>query len=151
MKLTIDRNALMRALSHVQAVVERRNTIPILSNILMEAEGDRLRLTATDLDIDTTGIAMLNGIIDKVSDDAINASSIAVHQEARVLIRPHVIGTRSRCLRKRSVAIDRVDVREPDVGSDPMGQRLRPLDDPAGKLSHIDVVRFEHGCASVES
>ena len=42
MKLTIDRNALMRALSHVQAVVERRNTIPILSNILMVAEGDRL-------------------------------------------------------------------------------------------------------------
>ncbi len=35
MKLTIDRNALMRALSHVQAVVERRNTIPILSNILL--------------------------------------------------------------------------------------------------------------------
>jgi DNA polymerase-3 subunit beta len=52
MKLTIDRNALMRALSHVQSVVERRNTIPILSNILMEAEGDRLSLTATDLDIE---------------------------------------------------------------------------------------------------
>ena len=57
MKLTIDRNALMRALSHVQAVVERRNTIPILSNILMEAEGDRLRLTATDLDIEATDAA----------------------------------------------------------------------------------------------
>ena len=52
MKLTIDRNALMRALSHVQAVVERRNTIPILSNILLQAEGDRLQLTATDLDIE---------------------------------------------------------------------------------------------------
>ena len=57
MKLTIDRNALMRALSHVQAVVERRNTIPILSNILLEAEGDRLRLTATDLDIEATDAA----------------------------------------------------------------------------------------------
>ena len=57
MKLTIDRNALMRALSHVQAVVERRNTIPILSNILMEAEGDRLSLTATDLDIEATDAA----------------------------------------------------------------------------------------------
>jgi DNA polymerase-3 subunit beta len=57
MKLTIDRNALMRALSHVQAVVERRNTIPILSNILMHAEGDRLSLTATDLDIEATDAA----------------------------------------------------------------------------------------------
>jgi len=57
MKLTIDRNALMRALSHVQAVVERRNTIPILANILMQAEGDRLILTATDLDIEATDAA----------------------------------------------------------------------------------------------
>ena len=52
MKLTIDRNALMRALSHVQAVVERRNTIPILSNVLLQAEGGALVLTATDLDIE---------------------------------------------------------------------------------------------------
>ncbi len=57
MKLTIDRNALMRALSHVQAVVERRNTIPILSNILLQAEGGRLSLTATDLDIEATDAA----------------------------------------------------------------------------------------------
>ncbi|MEZ5939346.1 MAG: DNA polymerase III subunit beta [Hyphomonadaceae bacterium] len=54
MKLTIDRNALMRALSHVQSVVERRNTIPILSNILLSAHGDRLKLTATDLDLEAT-------------------------------------------------------------------------------------------------
>jgi len=54
MKLTIDRNALMRALSHVQAVVERRNTIPILANVLLQAEGSSLSLTATDLDIEAT-------------------------------------------------------------------------------------------------
>jgi DNA polymerase-3 subunit beta len=57
MKLTIDRNALMRALSHVQAVVEKRNTIPILANILMQAEADSLRLTATDLDIEASDSA----------------------------------------------------------------------------------------------
>lgn len=57
MKLTIDRNMLMRALSHVQAVVERRNTIPILANVLLQAEGDRLKLTATDLDIEATDAA----------------------------------------------------------------------------------------------
>ena len=39
MKLTIERGALLNALGHVQNVVERRNTIPILSNILVEATG----------------------------------------------------------------------------------------------------------------
>ncbi len=57
MKLTIDRSALIRALSHVQAVVERRNTIPILSNVLMHAEGETLTLTATDLDIEASDAA----------------------------------------------------------------------------------------------
>jgi DNA polymerase-3 subunit beta len=57
MKLTIDRNALMRALAHVQAVVERRNTIPILANVLLSAEGGKLSLTATDLDIEATDAA----------------------------------------------------------------------------------------------
>ncbi len=52
MKLTIERSALLNALGHVQNVVERRNTIPILSNILMEASKGTLRLTATDLDIE---------------------------------------------------------------------------------------------------
>jgi len=51
MKLTIERADLMRALAHVQSVVERRNTIPILANVLLEADGDQLRLTATDLDL----------------------------------------------------------------------------------------------------
>lgn len=54
MKLTIDRGALIKALSHVQNVVERRNTIPILSNVLLEADGAALRLTATDLDIEAS-------------------------------------------------------------------------------------------------
>ncbi|MBY0564892.1 MAG: DNA polymerase III subunit beta [Hyphomonadaceae bacterium] len=52
MRLTIERSALLKALNHVQSVVERRNTIPILSNVLMSAQGDTLRLTATDLDIE---------------------------------------------------------------------------------------------------
>ena len=51
MKLTIERAVLLTALSHVQSVVERRNTIPILSNVLLEADGEHLALTATDLDI----------------------------------------------------------------------------------------------------
>ena len=52
MKATIERATLLRSLGHVQSVVERRNTIPILSNVLIEAsEGAGLRLMATDLDL----------------------------------------------------------------------------------------------------
>ncbi len=52
MKATIERATLLKGLSHVQSVVERRNTIPILSNVLLEAqEGGALRLMATDLDL----------------------------------------------------------------------------------------------------
>ncbi|MCR6644988.1 MAG: DNA polymerase III subunit beta [Terricaulis sp.] len=52
MRLTIERAALLKALNHVQSVVERRNTIPILSNVLLQAQGDSLKLVATDLDIE---------------------------------------------------------------------------------------------------
>src|SRR5215218_9513732 len=51
MKLTIERAALLRSLAHVQNVVERRTTIPILSNVKLQAEADRLGLTATDMDL----------------------------------------------------------------------------------------------------
>jgi DNA polymerase-3 subunit beta len=51
MKLTIEKSALFRSLSHVQSVVEKRNTIPILSNVLLEAGDGALGLTATDLDL----------------------------------------------------------------------------------------------------
>lgn len=52
MKVTIERASLLKAMSRVQGVVERRNTIPILGNVLMEAEGEALSLRATDLDIE---------------------------------------------------------------------------------------------------
>jgi len=51
MKATIERAILLKALGHIQSVVERRNTIPILSNVLIEASGDGLKLMATDLDL----------------------------------------------------------------------------------------------------
>jgi len=52
MKATIERATLLKCLSHVQSVVERRNTIPILSNVLIEAASDgTVKVIATDLDL----------------------------------------------------------------------------------------------------
>jgi DNA polymerase III subunit beta len=52
MKLSMERSALLRAMGRAQSVVERRNTIPILSNVLIEADGDQVSFRATDLDIE---------------------------------------------------------------------------------------------------
>jgi DNA polymerase-3 subunit beta len=51
MKIKVERSALMKALSHVQNVVERRNTIPILANVLLRAKDGALTLAATDMEI----------------------------------------------------------------------------------------------------
>src|SRR5579871_4247716 len=50
MEITVSRQELVKELTATQSVVERKTTIPILSNFLIEAEGDRLNITATDLD-----------------------------------------------------------------------------------------------------
>src|SRR3954451_15469729 len=52
MKLTIERAALLKALSHVQSVVERRTAVPILSTVLLRAEAGQLALSATDMDVE---------------------------------------------------------------------------------------------------
>jgi DNA polymerase-3 subunit beta len=69
MKVVIERSALIKTLSHVQSVVERRNTIPILSNVLLEAQDGRLKMTATDLDIQ---------IVDSAEADVINSGKTTV-------------------------------------------------------------------------
>ena len=52
MNLTIERADLLKCLGHVQSVVERRNTIPILSNLKLDAGDGKLSLNATDMDLD---------------------------------------------------------------------------------------------------
>lgn len=52
MKFSIDRSALLRSLAHVQSAVERRNTIPILANVLLKADGNSLSLSTTDMDLE---------------------------------------------------------------------------------------------------
>ena len=54
MKVTLERAALLKSLGHVHRVVERRNTIPILANVLLRAANGRLQLKATDLDLEVT-------------------------------------------------------------------------------------------------
>ncbi len=85
MKITIDRAALMRALNHVQSAVERRTTIPILSNVLLRAEDGELSLSTTDMDLEinenvaanversgatTAPASTLFDIVKKLPDDA---------------------------------------------------------------------------------
>jgi DNA polymerase III subunit beta len=54
MKVTIERSVLLKALGHVHRIVEKRNTIPILSNVLIEAADGSVALKSTDLDLEAT-------------------------------------------------------------------------------------------------
>lgn len=69
MQLTIERGNFLKTLGHVQSVVERRNTIPILSNVQIEAEDGVVSLTATDLDL---------SIIEKTEADVKKSGAITV-------------------------------------------------------------------------
>src|SRR5260221_5579749 len=51
MEFSVSKSALLNELSTTQGVVERKTTIPILSNLLVEAKGNRLNITATDLEL----------------------------------------------------------------------------------------------------
>lgn len=51
MKFSVERSIILRSLGHIQSVVEKRTTIPVLANVKIEAEGAALRLTATDMEI----------------------------------------------------------------------------------------------------
>lgn len=61
MKFTIDRETLLKPLQATQGVVERRQTLPILANVLLAAEKDRLSVTATDMEVELVARAPLSG------------------------------------------------------------------------------------------
>ena len=69
MKISIEKSIIYKSLSHVQSIVEKKNTIPILSNILLEASDTSLILTATDMDISIT---------EKISCSVIENGSVTV-------------------------------------------------------------------------
>lgn len=81
MKISIERGTLLKAVGQAQSVVERRNTIPILANVLIEAEGDAVTFRATDLDIE---------VVDKVPAQvqragASTVSAVTLHEIVRKL------------------------------------------------------------------
>ena len=51
MEVVLDRDAFLKGLQMVQNIVEPRQTLPILANVLLEADGETVRLTATDLEV----------------------------------------------------------------------------------------------------
>ena len=81
MKLSIERATLLRAVSQAQSVVERRNTIPILANVLIEAEGNTVSFRATDLDIEVVDKAPAQ--IERAG--ATTVSAVTLHEIVRKL------------------------------------------------------------------
>ena len=81
MKYAIERAALLKAVAQAQSVVERRNTIPILANVLIEAEGDEVSFRATDLDIEVVDQAPAK--VDRAG--ATTVSAVTLHEIVRKL------------------------------------------------------------------
>ncbi|MEO1460152.1 MAG: DNA polymerase III subunit beta, partial [Pseudomonadota bacterium] len=71
MRVSIERTQLLKAMSRAQGVVERKNTIPILANVLVEAEGGEVSLRATDLDIEV--IERLPAMVEVAGATTVNA------------------------------------------------------------------------------
>lgn len=81
MKISIERAALLKAVGQAQSVVERRNTIPILANVLIEAEGDTVSFRATDLDIEV--LDRTHAAVDRAG--ATTVSAVTLHEIVRKL------------------------------------------------------------------
>jgi DNA polymerase-3 subunit beta len=81
MKISIERATLLRAVAQAQSVVERRNTIPILANVLIEAEGDSVTFRATDLDIEVLDRAPAQ--VEKAGGTTVSA--VTLHEIVRKL------------------------------------------------------------------
>ena len=51
MKFSVNQQDIQKSLNYCQGVIEKRSTLPILSNVLLDASNSKLKLTATDLDV----------------------------------------------------------------------------------------------------
>lgn len=75
MKLTVEQTPLSKALAKVAGIIEKRNTIPILANVMLRAEDDRLTITGTDLDIEA--ITTIAARVDVPGATTINAALLS--------------------------------------------------------------------------
>jgi DNA polymerase-3 subunit beta len=146
MKINVERGALLKALGHVQSVVERRNTIPILSNVLIQAAKGKLTLTATDLDIEiveslpsdvlrngaaTAPAHMLYDIVRKMPDGAQVQAELLAGDSGRLAVSAGSIRFELACLPQE-------DFPQVSAGALPHKFRL----DAADLKSLVDKTRF---------
>ena len=146
MKITAERSALLKALSHVQSVVERRNTIPILSNVMIEAAKGKLKLTATDLDIEiveslpadvlrngaaTAPAHMLYDIVRKLPEGAQVQAELLASEGGRLAVSSGSVRFELACLPKEDF---------PQMAAGALPHRFRLQADDLKRL--IDKTRF---------
>ena len=146
MKINVERGAFLKALSHVQSVVERRNTIPILSNVMIEAAKGQLKLTATDLDIEiveaipadvlrngsaTAPAHMLYDIVRKLPDGAQVQAELLTSEGGRLAVSAGTVRFELACLPKEDF---------PQMAAGALPHRFRLAADDLKRL--IDKTRF---------
>ncbi len=146
MKINVERGAFLKALSHVQSVVERRNTIPILSNVLIEAGKGTLKLTATDLDIEivesipadvlrngsaTAPAHMLYDIVRKLPEGAQVQAELLTSEGGRLAVSAGTVRFELACLPKEDF---------PQMAAGALPHRFRLAADDLKRL--IDKTRF---------
>ena len=74
MKFSVNRDQFLKSLNYCQGVIEKRSTLPILSNVLIEAKNSSLKITATDLDLIFTNL--INNV--KIETEGSTTTSAAV-------------------------------------------------------------------------
>ena len=108
MELVVRKNDLLRELQLFQGIVERKNTIPILANVLMEAKGDEVRFLATDLEVGAAQQVRGDGREGRIADAA-GEEALRDRQVAAGDRRPHRGGQERREGRRRSVRLADAD------------------------------------------
>jgi DNA polymerase-3 subunit beta len=146
MKINVERGAFLKALSHVQSVVERRNTIPILSNVMIEAAKGQVKLTATDLDIEivealpadvlrngaaTAPAHMLYDIVRKLPEGAQVQAELLASEGGRLAVSAGSVRFELACLPKEDF---------PQMATGALPHRFRLAADDLKRL--IDKTRF---------
>jgi len=146
MKITVERATFLKALGHVQSVVERRNTIPILSNVMLEAAKGQLKLTATDLDIEivesipsdvlrngaaTAPAHMLYDIVRKLPEGAQLQAELLAQEGGRLAVSSGSVRFELACLPKEDF---------PQMAAGAMPHRFRLATEDLKRL--IDKTRF---------